>query len=1237
MTSVGYGEEKIRCANLKGKRVASNNNIFIGNGISDKSCINYDNSPSVEFSEDEIVSRDGPVNPNAEIIDLQSSEYQGQKASDIQAFNESFDELLEKYKSFKQACDESRLNLANRVVPSIIEILDKFNVSHDLRGPFLEGYNTHEDRKRAFDNLREKILNLFLTENVFESFLNPGGRKIHLEHQMNLRNAFNREHPNHNHSNSVITMDMIKRLVGQGHIGRAAKSMSQTESPVVNPDNFSNKIIDLSKKELDDIKKKDAASSKLSEVAFQPYEELDEFNFIGPDTADVSRIVANMNIGTAKGASGFSNKILKSFCANRDPKGLELVTYLVNFILRGWVSDKDWDLINTTRGISLDKGNFKNDANDWRPICISEPLMSIVDRYFKEGAFTILTKAAGCEDGLQLGLSSNGLHIGNKYLQGLFDLQSSCDSLKNICYLKVDVKNAFNSIFKQTIKQVLTDLDLPYPNYWNRIYSKDSKVIFNSADDDNIEELLMNRGTHQGRPSSPLIFDAVIMKWMKKNDLIDANFSESFTLSFRSVHDDMLIHGTPAEIISFYNKLIIAFNKAGLEFNKSKTKILHNVCMDESHWQVLDNFVMEDFDETDESILTEDGLIFGGLPFGTDSFINQMLYDKFKDWESDVAMMMEKGTIDNRDPGLTLAFCRFSLSARWGYWLRAIPKRLWSGKVKVKVGDNMVEEKVDILELIDSTIWKYFLRDLDIDRTRGFELSKYEENIAKCIFNLKLNNGGLGVQSVVEIADSALVGSWTCFVDDVFKQLYKIMNVNESNEGERDLKLSVLQNISIIQDIKTTAGELKNYLYVDNEYKMCDHQSHSILVDGTCPVSEMLDILCDSAGFDTYDSDPGKLIKFRGNKFMKYQKKLTHLKNVISRDHLSDSLLLQHNDKPFNNEDGNFKSYALNNDIYRSFQDRSKFSQKFLNRIHMSYNKRTLNLRDTKKILAHTLLISFKSPTLHCCKHCNTTDVSYWEHLEQCKYIYGTLQKNNGEIEVKLGSRSQELHKAIKRCCCFHFDTIADATRRGFHEPSANTFDLDPNHRSFKPGDSTGPDSRADILLNALGDSGKHEDFLIDVTVYSSHVKSNINCHFEFHKNNKYFRWVNAGVAKKAWTSKQTHYSRWLHDNHIIPFAFDSAGNIAPGTLKFINKLFAPSNSNYYRTWNSENERKILKNWFLNKLSMILAKQRVTDLNKSLAISLMERKENCRKFNIQKKNKKANAIRQRGGNVVNVN
>ena len=158
---------------------------------------------------------------------------------------------------------------------------------------------------------------------------------------------------------------------------------------------------------------------------------------------------------------------------------------------------------------------------------------------------------------------------------------------------------------------------------------------------------------------------------------------------------------------------------------------------------------------------------------------------------------------------------------------------------------------------------------------------------------------------------------------------------------------------------------------------MCDHQSHFILADSKCPLLNMLDILINSAGFDTIDGNSEELKEFRINsKLMKYQKKLTHLTNVISRDHLSDSILFKHNDKPFNSEDGNFKSFALSNDIYRSFQDRSKFSQKFLNRIHMSYNKRTLNLKDTKKILALTLLIPFKSPTLYCCKHCNTQNVS---------------------------------------------------------------------------------------------------------------------------------------------------------------------------------------------------------------------------------------------------------------------
>ena len=183
----------------------------------------------------------------------------------------------------------------------------------------------------------------------------------------------------------------------------------------------------------------------------------------------------------------------------------------------------------------------------------------------------------------------------------------------------------------------------------------------------------------------------------------------------------------------------------------------------------------------------------------------------------------------------------------------------------------------------------------------------------------------------------------------------------------------------------------------------------------------------------------------------------------------------------------------------------------------MSYNKRTLNLKDTKKNLAPTSLMPSKSPTLYCCKHCNTQDISWWEHLEQCKYTYGTFQKNNGDLEVKMGSRSQELHKAIKNCYYYLISWCPDIIIKSHHEPLViDHFDLDTNHCYLSEIDIMQPEYCADILLDAMGESRCYEKYLVDLTINSSHVRSNLNCHFEFHYNNKYFRWVNAGVAKKA-------------------------------------------------------------------------------------------------------------------------
>ena len=133
-----------------------------------------------------------------------------------------------------------------------------------------------------------------------------------------------------------------------------------------------------------------------------------------------------------------------------------------------------------------------------------------------------------------------------------------------------------------------------------------------------------------------------------------------------------------------------------------------------------------------------------------------------------------------------------------------------------------------------------------------------------------------------------------------------------------------------------------------------------LLIDGEGSVIEMLDILINSAGLGTFEENSEHLKEFRKNsKTIKYQQKLNYTVNVISRDHMSGRLLLYNNDTNMGDR-GNLKKFVMGNDIYRTLQNKiGKFQNRFLNRIHMSFQNRTLNLKDTKKLLALSLLIPF--------------------------------------------------------------------------------------------------------------------------------------------------------------------------------------------------------------------------------------------------------------------------------------
>ena len=107
------------------------------------------------------------------------------------------------------------------------------------------------------------------------------------------------------------------------------------------------------------------------------------------------------------------------------------------------------------------------------------------------------------------------------------------------------------------------------------------------------------------------------------------------------------------------------------------------------------------------------------------------------------------------------------------------------------------------------------------------------------------------------------------------------------------------------------------------------------------------------------------------------------------------------------------------------------------------------------------------------------------------------------------------------------------------------------------------------------------------------------------------YPYVNNAVSKSLYDLKIKHYKFWNHYDRIIPLAFDSTGNIAPRSRKFINKLYAPSSGDngtgVQRNWNSEIQRRFLKKNFLDSISLLFAKYRVKDIQNMDRVPLQRR------------------------------
>jgi hypothetical protein len=110
--------------------------------------------------------------------------------------------------------------------------------------------------------------------------------------------------------------------------------------------------------------------------------------------------------------------------------------------------------------------------------------------------------------------------------------------------------------------------------------------------------------------------------------------------------------------------------------------------------------------------------------------------------------------------GTIFSIVRFCLSAKWPYLMRALPSDIWDAPYR----------DTTIAKYIDSITLRTILEHMDIKQFRG-DLDNRELDLLHTRLGLRLKNGGLGIHTVHDYCDSAMLGMWASNVDQIISSL----------------------------------------------------------------------------------------------------------------------------------------------------------------------------------------------------------------------------------------------------------------------------------------------------------------------------------------------------------------------------------------------------------------------------------------------------------------------------------
>lgn len=378
-----------------------------------------------------------------------------------------------------------------------------------------------------------------------------------------------------------------------------------------------------------------------------------EEDSLSANSDDVSSALASFPSGSAGGIDSLTPQHLKDLtgasCGETGDALLKELTLLVNVMLGGKVNSNIIDILYGANMCAL----LKKDGGI-RPIAVGTVYRRLAAKIGCQSVRESLCKEF---QPVQLGFGSRGGCEAAVHALRTFLTHQGGEVL-----VKVDVKNAFNSVDRSIILNQVKDKIPHLYNFILQCYGKPSKLIYKN------NLILSEVGCQQGDPLGPALFSLAIHPIIKK---LESKFNVWYL-------DDGTLGGDINTVHKDLNLIITEFDAIGLTLNFSKCEIyIPNVP------SISQNYVFNLFKQTAPNIkLVENrSLRLLGSPI-LDESISDFVDEKIQNFNS-VSDRLEK--INTHVAYFIIRYCLFV--PKFTYILRCC--QLWNYPMLIQQLDNI--------------------------------------------------------------------------------------------------------------------------------------------------------------------------------------------------------------------------------------------------------------------------------------------------------------------------------------------------------------------------------------------------------------------------------------------------------------------------------------------------------------------------------------------------------------------